>query len=335
MINHDLISVIVPVYNVELYLEDCVRSILSQTYSDLQIILVDDGSTDHSGEICDEYANIDARIIVIHKANGGLSDARNIGIKTATGKYVAFVDSDDCIDASMIEKLYRACDDNDADLSMCFFEKFDEEKTYKMNHIHNQNKIEVCTGKDILADIYLVKKPFNHGCIVIWNKLYKRDLFTKDTFFPYGKIHEDEFVTPELLLQARKAVVIYESLYFYRIRPGSIISKGFARENIDALEARRKTLNKCKIMEERRVCDAVLAAFYSMVFSYYRACGEIENKAERKVCRKMVYDYFEEIWKDAYYRKNLKINRMIIYKAFQVAPAITSFAYYKYRLARK
>ena len=115
----DLISVIIPIYNVEQYLKECLESVINQTYRNLEIILVDDGSKDKSGKICDEYKNKDERIKVVHKENGGLSDARNAGMKIATGKYIQFIDSDDFIDKDMIETLYNLIIENEADISMC------------------------------------------------------------------------------------------------------------------------------------------------------------------------------------------------------------------------
>ena len=166
----DLISVIVPVYKVEKYLEKCIESVLKQTYTNLQIILVDDGSPDNCGKICDEYAKKDSRIEVIHKINGGLSDARNVGINRANGRYIGFVDSDDYIKEDMYEKLINLIKEYDADISICNLYDVIDGKEYvrnKDNGIHEYSRI------DILKEILLDKNIQSYA----WNKLYKKELF--------------------------------------------------------------------------------------------------------------------------------------------------------------
>ena len=164
---NDLISIIIPVYKVEKYLEKCIESVLKQTYTNLQIILVDDGSPDNCGKICDEYAKKDSRIEVIHKINGGLSDARNVGINRANGRYIGFVDSDDYIKEDMYEKLINLIKEYNADVSICnLYDVFDgkEYVRNKDNGIHEYSRI------DILKEILLDKNIQSYA----WNKLYKK-----------------------------------------------------------------------------------------------------------------------------------------------------------------
>ncbi len=230
-----LISVIVPVYNVEKYLKKCIDSIINQTYSKLEIILVDDGSTDNCPEICDEYSKRDERIIVLHKKNGGLSDSRNVGIDKANGEYLCFVDSDDYIALDMIEKLYIALYENAADLSICNFKYVSEDGSRKFNNANLPIHDEVLSGKDILLNKLFENKSWYW--VVAWNKLYKRNLF-QEVRYPVGKIHEDEFVIHKLLSNCRKVACISEMLYFYMQRNGSIM--GEVRNNpnkIDKIEA--------------------------------------------------------------------------------------------------
>ena len=175
------ISVIVPVYNVEKYLEKCIDSILSQTFKNFEIILVDDGSTDSCGIICDEYERLDNRVKVIHKINGGLSSARNSGLEIASGEYVAFVDSDDWIDKNMYQELYNEAKKNNADIVQCKFIKAKDENVSIYNNEFNE--VEVIGNLDALCNLY------NERCIetvVTWNKLYKRYLFN-DIVFPQWK----------------------------------------------------------------------------------------------------------------------------------------------------
>ena len=162
-----LISIIIPVYKVEKYLEKCIKSVLDQTYKNLQIILVDDGSPDNCGNICDDYARVDNRIEVIHKANGGLSDARNVGLKAARGEYIGFVDSDDYVSNEMFENLYNTLISNDVDVAICNFYIVIDDKNIIKNA---DNGVEIYNKLEILKEILLDKKIQSYA----WNKLYKR-----------------------------------------------------------------------------------------------------------------------------------------------------------------
>ena len=212
----DLISVIIPIYNVEQYLDECLNSVINQTYKKIEIILVDDGSTDNSGNICDEYKKKDNRIKVIHKANGGLSDARNVGIKLASGKYIQFIDSDDFIDNDMIEILYNLIKENDADISMC------------SNYILvGKKKKSDCSGKkyiynriEALKEILLDQKVRSYA----WNKLIKRELLN-NIEFPKGKVFEDILTIPKLFEISSKIIFLDVPKYYYRQREGSILNK--------------------------------------------------------------------------------------------------------------
>ena len=180
----DLISVIVPIYKVEKYLEKCILNIVNQTYSNLEIILVDDGSPDNSGKICDEYARKDSRIKVVHKLNGGLSDARNAGIEIATGKYIAFVDSDDYIEEKMISKLYDLLKANDADVSACNICKFYEDKEIELDE--NEEIVKSYPPEQAILLTILDDSFGNYA----WNKLYRSELFS-DVRFPFKRRYED------------------------------------------------------------------------------------------------------------------------------------------------
>ena len=205
----ELISVIVPIYNVEKYLNKCIESIINQSYSNLEIILVDDGSKDSSGIMCDSYILKDKRIKVIHKENGGLSDARNVGIDKAKGEYIVFIDSDDWIDEKMIEILYNIIKKNNSDISICdYFLAYNEE-------IQTQKEdIEIINLSNIEALKKIYDKDLGVCMIVAWNKLYKRNLFKDDIRYPYGKIHEDEFTTYKLLYKAEKISYTKQKMYY-------------------------------------------------------------------------------------------------------------------------
>lgn len=231
------ISIIVPVYNVEKYLERCVKSILNQTYKDLEIILVNDGSTDLSGAICDRFALIDQRIHVIHKSNGGLSDARNVGLENAKGEYISFIDSDDFIHVGFCEALLSLAIEHNADIVQCEFQKVYESELGEFDKkTHCSLKTEEIIS---VNNIGALKNLFNENylnTVVVWNKLYKRDLFN-NVRFPKGKIHEDEFTTYKVLYNSLKIVITLKKMYFYLQRSDSIMGQKFNVNRLDVIEA--------------------------------------------------------------------------------------------------
>lgn len=225
----DLITVIVPIFNVENYLSKCIESIIKQTYRNLEIILVDDGSTDDSPIICDKYAKLDSRIKVIHKLNGGLSDARNCGMRIAQGRYIAFVDSDDYIEKYMYEILYNEIIEYQADIAVCgrIIENGDEKKQlYTLN-----NKL-------IMDSIQTLKYYFKRKLIdpSACDKLFKRELFN-NIEFPVGKIHEDIFVMDIIINNCNKIVHTGLPLYHYINRHDSITKKRISEKNLDFITA--------------------------------------------------------------------------------------------------
>lgn len=220
------ISVIVPIYRVEDYLTRCLDSILSQTFSDFELILVDDGSPDHCGVICDKYSEKDSRIKVIHKENGGLSDARNKGIDIAEGDYISFVDSDDWIHPQYLELLLKANKDNQTAISICDFRKTDR---FEKSEFIGSTDIEI-------KEIRSFFKEKNVQAITAWGALYRKELFF-GIRYPIGRIHEDEFTTYKLLFQTDYISYVNEKLYFYFDTPGSIMNRPWSIKRTDALDA--------------------------------------------------------------------------------------------------
>lgn len=217
-----MVSVIVPVYNTILYLDECVKSIINQSYKDLEIILVDDGSTDGSEKKIDEYAAFDKRVKALHKSNGGLSVARNCGIEISSGEFLAFVDSDDYIAPDYIECLLKMFEMNpECDLAICGYNWFEDGESVESNgYVFDCDIVEreqildaisFCLGRDYIF------------YTVAWNKLYRRSLW-ETLRYPGGRWHEDEFVIHKLIDNIRKAVVTTDELYFYRKREGSIVN---------------------------------------------------------------------------------------------------------------
>lgn len=212
------ISVVVPIYNVEKYLEKCLDSILEQTYKNLEIILVDDGSPDKCGEICEKYHQKDERIIVIHQENKGLSGARNTGLEKSTGKYICFIDSDDYINKNMIEILYNNLIETNSDISICGFKQVNENDKIKRNNNLIEKNIKVLDKEKCLKELIYHKYQLD---IVTWNKLYKKALFN-NIRFPEGKIYEDFATIPFLVDESNNICVTSEKLYYYVQRKGSI-----------------------------------------------------------------------------------------------------------------
>lgn len=218
----DIITIIVPVYNVKKYLEKCVNSIINQTYSDLEIFLIDDGSTDGSGELCDYFSQKDRRIKVIHKSNGGLSSARNAAIDVMSGKYVTFVDSDDYVDEKYIEKLYGLVKKFDAQISVCGEKRFTQDEKGDVifrdsPYVKLKNEKVLNTEEGI--ETILKQHYFDASA---WGKLYLSSLFL-DVRYPEGKNHEDIGTTYKLFMRASNIAFISDPLYFYMQRPESIL----------------------------------------------------------------------------------------------------------------
>ena len=232
-----MISVIVPVYNVEKYLERCVKSIAAQTYKDLEILLIDDGSTDKSGKMCDDFQQTDSRIKAFHKQNGGLSDARNYGIEHSAGEFISFVDSDDYIDEKMLETLHRLITENDADLAVCSaMDVFEGKEVTQVKEIKefNLNKVE--------SYKYMLR---GDGIPSACNKLYKRQT-VGNVRFPVGKLYEDGFFTPQILKRVEKTAVTSKPMYYYFRRADSITTKPFRKGDLDVIEAYDKCVKQVK-----------------------------------------------------------------------------------------
>lgn len=263
----ELISVIVPIYNVAQYVEKCVASIVRQTYRRLEIILVDDGSTDNSGAICDRLAETEERIRVLHKSNGGLSDARNAGIEQAKGTYYVFIDSDDYIDEHMIEVLYHALYVNKADISVCGFQAVDEEGRFLEKLSSKGLKTGCYTKEYVFGESY---KPDGWNYIVAWNKLYRSSIF-QQIQFAKGKLHEDEFIFHHIIGQCGKIAVIEDKCYYYLQRQKSITTALYTVQRMDAVEA---NLLRCRFFLENKMGDCFKG---TEVLAYYFLNVAIHN----------------------------------------------------------
>lgn len=279
-----VISIILPVYKVEKYLNKCIDSILNQSFKDFELIIIDDGSPDKCGEICESYSKFDERIKVIHKKNEGLSSARNLGIDRASGEYLAFIDSDDYINERMFEILYIYAKKTDADITLCNFRKVFEEYGYKQI---KKLDVEINTYDNIGA----LKQLYNKSSVeftVAWNKLYKRGLFS-DLRYDVGKVHEDEFIIHKLLFKSKKIVHIPLELYYYVQRENSIVKVfNYKRFDIITAHSNRVDFFKDKKLKELKYQSEVI---YIAIFfeTYYRGKFLIENSHKDLLCMRNNY----------------------------------------------
>ncbi|AGK95887.1 glycosyltransferase family 2 protein [Clostridium pasteurianum] len=286
------ISIIVPIYNVEKYLEKCLDSILGQAFKDFELILVDDGSPDNCGSICDRYLKLDSRIKVIHKENGGLSSARNAGLDIAVGEYIGFVDSDDWVDANMYTRLYSIAKETDADIVQCRFKKSYDEK---INNIKtNTNKFELIDKFKALNNL-IAYGEMHVQMVVAWNKLYRKSLFN-EIRFPNGKIHEDEFTTYKLLYKSNKVALTENELYYYRQTSNSIMNAKFNKKRLDYLEALEETLSFFKKVNNEYLYNMTTIRYVDNLKKYYFKCEDLLQDNEETL-RKIKNNY-DEIFKE-------------------------------------
>ena len=295
------ISVIVPVYNVEQYLERCVDSIINQTYKNLEIILVNDGSTDNSGQLCDELAKKDDRIRVIHKKNGGLSDARNVGIDEAEAELVGFIDSDDYIDEDMYEVLINNLKAANADLSMCGHydvynnvpeSQVSDKKTWELSP---QEAIKMVMEAKILS-------------VTAVNKLYKKSLFS-ELKFEIGKIAEDAFIMIKLLDKCNKIVATNEKKYYYVHRENSITTQKFSLKFLNVIEAyeQNKEIILEKYPELKEVAQMRMNWAYFYVLDRLLLDKEYNDKKLENKLISYLKDHSKGILTDSLFTKGRKI----------------------------
>lgn len=229
------VSVIVPVYNAEKYLQECVDSILRQTLTDLELILVDDGSTDSSPAICDRYAEQDARVQVIRQANAGLSAARNRGIEVAAGEWVAFVDSDDFIDANMYRTMIIAAEAKGAQLAVCTGYYYSDVRKERMSSVHDTKGFCKCS-EDFVRDWLWTSDETTVLFTVVWNKIYQRKFFADDLYFARLRISEDEEFSTRLYLKNFRLVYVDQPFYYYRANVQSLTYRPFAQNKLCILD---------------------------------------------------------------------------------------------------
>ena len=314
-----VISVIVPIYNVEKYLKKSLDSLLGQTYQNLEIILVDDGSTDGCPKICDDYQKSDSRVQVIHKKNGGLSDARNAGFEKATGEYIAFFDSDDYLKEDAMERLITAIEMVDADMAVCNFETVTPEGIIiPERNKHQVIKDEVIEGREAICRLC---GPNYEYYVTAWNRLYKKEV-VEGTLFPKGKIHEDEFTAHLFYAKAKRIACVEYAAYCYVVREDSIMTKKYSKRNLDYFEALSNRIRYCI---EQRIDEVVLPFVNWMLKDLALAYGKLDFSEEGcadkyKYCKEQYFKLRRNV--KIGYRLSLK--NTILTMLLRISPALAN-----------
>ncbi|HHX70707.1 MAG TPA: glycosyltransferase, partial [Gallicola sp.] len=270
------ISVIVPVYNVEKYIDRCINSLVNQTYPNLEIILVDDGSLDNSGEICDAYAKRYSNIKVIHKDNGGQSSARNEGLRVATGEYIGFVDSDDWILPDMYEHLYKILNEFNCELSMC--QRLNIRNEHEAVRALASAKYNIFEGNKIM-ETYLTSDMLS-----VWNKLYKKSLFD-DNRFPEGKIHEEIYLLYKVLKRAKRIIISKSQKYCYFLSETSTTRSPLNLKDFNMIQEWEKVIEDVKINYPKLKEKAYIRLYisYFNLINKYVMYGANDANVDRKI----------------------------------------------------
>lgn len=307
-----LVSIIVPVYGVEKYIKRCVDSILCQTYYNIEIILVDDGSPDKCGEICDEYNKLDMRVRVIHKENGGLSDARNVAISLARGEYISFIDSDDWISPYYIQHLLDAVSISNADLGISWFESIFEGRILEVQ-VEKKIKNYNCLSKEEC----LKKLLYQNGIeISAWGKLYKRELFI-GLSYPKGKLYEDIPVTYEIIKRSKKIAVISNIDYYYFQRKSSIQNMKFNIHKLDGIKNCYNMMNSINL-DFPDLVDAAKCRYFSTVCNLIFQIKDNEYELERVRLWNEIVKYRKNVLFNSEARKKARIAALISYAGYDI-----------------
>ncbi|WP_285815958.1 glycosyltransferase family 2 protein [Thomasclavelia cocleata] len=306
--NLELISIIIPVYNVEKYLNRCVASVINQTYSNLEIILVDDGSTDSSYDLCKKLKKEDSRIVVIHKENGGLSEARNTGISVSTGNYIFFLDSDDYIKENTIEVLYETIKKDNTDLVLFDFIKILDTGEVIQDET-NIKSYEIVDSKTLLNRI-IYGQYWRY--VPAWNKLYKSDIWS-DLYFPVGKLHEDEYIIHEVFNRCENVSIIPDKLLYYVQRSGSIMSNISDKNRIHITNA---LLERVYFYLSRNMTKQASVMFINMINKYICKVNRNNYEEDSKLKKKIKKLYKKIDKKSIDLKTRIKLILVIYFESF-------------------
>lgn len=294
-----LISVIVPVYKVEKYLHRCVDSILAQTFANFELILVDDGSPDNCGTICDEYAKLDKRIHVIHQENGGLSSARNTGIdwafENSDSKWLTFIDSDDWVHPQYLEVLLNSAEKNNMSISVCGYIRTEGETTEILPDKYTEKVWDVCN--------FFIEHNVN--AIVAWGKLYKKECFS-NVRYPVGKLHEDEATTYKILFEFEKVAVVEAEMYYYFVNSESIMNSAWSMRRFDGYDAFEERIIFFKNRKMNKLFNWQVKHYYGNLCSGYSCLQQSTNEEDKIKYLPLIELRFSNLLKK--YRKELSIS---------------------------
>lgn len=287
-----MISVIVPIYNTEKFLSRCLNSIMKQTYTNFEVLLIDDGSKDNSEKVCQAFVSKDSRFKYFYKHNGGLSDARNYGLKFAKGEYIAFIDSDDFINYDYLSYLYQAIISNEADIAVCSFYEVNElGKKLRKKSVDFKENIDF-SGKQVVYKN--ICDSYNVTNVVAWNKLYRKTIFDRINY-PVNRLFEDEFVFVPLFWYVKKVCFVNKALYYYVQREGSIVRSKFNKKKlIDNLIYRQERINFFKT-RNNKVYKCTISEMKSYIINVFKF-ENIDNEYQKKLQTK----YRQLCWKDKF-----------------------------------
>lgn len=292
----ETVSIIIPVYNIEDYIGECIESCLSQSYSSFEVIIVDDGSTDRSGDICEEYAKRDDRIRVLHQNNQGLSAARNNGLNMARGEYIVFVDGDDFVSPKLLQDALKALKASDSDIVFFQYRLWSEIEVSSDNYGIDGNEKKIMSNEKCL-ELLLQHKLID----AVWHGLYSRYTIG-DIKFPVGRINEDVYWKYKIIQNAEKILIIPEGLYYYRVRSGSIMQSTFSWKHLDALNGSYlRALEIAKSYPDLKVL--AYSEVWSNCISFYSKVKENFSGEEKVNGKKLILHYKHNL--------PLKINEII------------------------
>lgn len=302
-IEKPLVSIIIPVYNTEIFLEECVKSCVQQDYENLEIILVDDGSTDGSGQLCEQLADKNNRVIVYHKENGGLSDARNYGLNKSQGKYIVFVDSDDMISKTMISILYKELVQNRGDIAVCDLAHFIDGDSPRYG---GKWQIDILSSNDAIKEMLYQKKISTSSC----GKMYRKSAIGEERFVKGQRFEDNDFLF-RVFRKNKFIISVDAKLYGYRHRTKSITTSSFSKSDFDIIEIGKKIINEAKEMDEdvkkairSYQCANSLRIYLTVTPKYY-------NNEKYDYCLKYLKDNAWRVIKDKNSRKKTRVALLI------------------------
>lgn len=311
------ISVIVPIYKAESFLSECINSIVNQSFRDIEIVLVDDGSPDNCPKICDEYAEKDSRIVVIHQKNGGISAARNAGIEAAKGKYISFCDSDDFFDEDFLSTLYSVMKERNADIVTCRFKGIYPDRTVVKS---NTGNIIEYTNLEAMDELFFGEGPMPEVRlkinVVSWNKLYTKELFD-NIRFPVGEMNDDVGTAYKLVHAAKKIVYIDKPLYNYRMTEESATRGGFNEHKFEILKTLRTQMEYFKSNSLMKYYEIAEANYYTQLINLLYYSRKYKFKLKYRELTALLNNEYEKIEKNPFLKE-----KMIKYKLFKISPAL-------------